>query len=519
MAEFYSFDPSADIQRGFQKAGAGISDIFAHLVATQKRDNEVADKTFQNIEALKKDVNIYGQKVITNKTNALLKDASKLILDGGKLDYSQLGAIRQRVSDISDEKKKYELGAELRKEYMQLGIANKDNITNFEGFIKSITAPLMDPNIKNATDLQAAMQDAYDKNLNLDRIGVKSVLSILPKEPIKAYGKNGKGDIVNYEIDAIKGSKYDINTGKVIGPDAAAVNDLVSTMKGQMPEYFDNYRKRLGVNEDILPDSAIANKLISQIATPRGESLVQTGTSQKLEEAKLRGQEIENLYAPRKIKAAIAHTEAETYRIYNPVDKGGGLSLNFGGGRTKENVNNFLKITEKGDKMESTIPKPFKMNLEGYNIFTTDPKNPKKKLQTPLGDFEVNAIEKVGKDKWIIKGFHAKEAKNNNGMPSANIDETLQTNRRRVNITLDKKGYNSFMNRLHGMGNAEQVESLNTIEMMSYLTPKQEAVKQNPYKQLKLSDVYSRAQQENVPVLYILGLASDQGFSIYNDQE
>lgn len=518
MAEFYTFDPSADIQRGFQKAGAGISDIFSHLVATQKRDNDIAEKMFQNIEALKKDVNIYGQKVVTDKANALLSDASKAILSGGKLDYSQLGSIRQRVSDIADDKKKYELGAELRKEYMQLGLANKDNLTSLEGFIKSITAPLMDPNIKNATDLQAAMQNAYDKSLNLDRIGVKSIQNILPEEMIKGYGTNKKGDIVNYEFKALKGSTYDVATGKMVGPSADKINEAAAIMKAQMPEYFDNYRKRIGVNSDVLPDNVIAKKLIDQVAASRGESLTQTKVSQDLQQAQLKGQEIENQWAPRKIKAAVEHTEAETWRIKNPIEKSGGINLNFGGGRTKENVNNFLKISEKGNTMSSTLPKPFTMNLEGYSIYTKDPKDSKKKVQTPLGDFEVNSVEKIGKDKWIVKGFHASKSENKTGV-SATIDEALKTGRKRVNITLDKKGYNSFMNRIHGMGNSEQVETLNTVEMMGYLTPKSQISKVNPYKQIRLSDVYTKAQTENVPVLYLLGQMDDAGFSIYNDTE
>jgi hypothetical protein len=323
MAEFYTFDPSADIQRGFQKAGAGVADIFSHLVATQKRDNEIADKMFQNIESLKKDVNIYGQKVITDKTNVLLKDASKVILEGGKLDYSQLGSIRQRVSDIADDKKKYELGAELRKEYMQLGLANKDNITSIEGLIKGITAPLMNPNIKNATDLQAAMQDAYDKSLNLDRIGVKSVMNILPEEQIKGYGTNGKGDLVNYEFKGLKGSSYDVNTGKVIGPDAQKIKDVAATMKAQMPDYFENYRKRIGVNEDILPDSLIAKKLIDQIGVNQGQALNQTATSVKKEAEQLKALETENKFGERKILAGIENTEAQTWRITNPIEKEG----------------------------------------------------------------------------------------------------------------------------------------------------------------------------------------------------
>jgi len=515
MAEFYSFDPSADIQRGFQKAGAGISDIFAHLVATQKRDNEVADKTFQNIEALKKDVNIYGQKVITNKTNALLKDASKLILDGGKLDYSQLGAIRQRVSDISDEKKKYELGAELRKEYMQLGIANKDNITNFEGFIKSITAPLMDPNIKNATDLQAAMQDAYDKNLNLDRIGVKSVLSILPKEPIKAYGVNGKGDTVNYEIDAIKGSKYDINTGKVIGPDANTVNQLVSTMKGQMPEYFDNYRKRLGVNEDILPDAAIANKLISQIATPRGESLVQTSTSKQLEEAKLKGQNIENQFAPEANRAKINLTKAQEWQIYNPQDKK--PTFNFGfGNRTKDNVNSFLSISETGPKivngkavgtgsMEFTLSNPLSINMPGVKL------NKGKGAQMP--EMQVTSFKKQG-GKYYVTGF----PKGKQETDPMSTDLTAGTvNKKPIVVTLDQKGFDSMINRMKGMSGDTQAENLNTLQRMQLLNTKAEAGRISSDKRIPMSRIEEAAQSQGVPVLQMMIGAKQEGFTIYQD--
>ncbi len=523
MAEFYSFDPSADIQRGFQKAGAGISDIFAHLVATQKRDNEVADKTFQNIEALKKDVNIYGQKVITDKTNALLKDASNSILKDGKLDFSQLGSIRQRVSDIADDKKKYELGAELRKEYMQLGIANKDNLISLEGLIKDVTAPLMDPNIKNATDLQAAMQSAYDKNINLDRIGVKSILNILPKEPIKGYGKNAKGDIVNYEFNALKGSTYDVNTGKLVGPDAKTVSDVAQTMKAQMPDFFNSYRKRIGVNEDILPDAVIANKLISQIEAPRGESLVQTGTSQKLEEAKLKGQEIENLYAPKKAKAAIAHTEAETWRIYNPAEKGGGLNFNFGGGRTKDNINNFLPITDNssqikpgkgGVSLTQSISNPFAMNLPGYRVFGKDEMgNPTK---TVLGDFEVNSITKKG-NQYTVMGLRKIGADAKGDVPKS-LEEAGSTQKREVKITLDQRGFDAMVSRLHGMKDETQAENLNTLQKLQMLTPKAEAMKiTGKNKKFKVSEVENMAADLNVPVLTVMGELTRKGIKVFQD--
>lgn len=517
MAEFYTFDPSADIQKGFQKAGAGIADIFSHLVATQKRENEIADKMFQNIEALKKDVNIYGQKVITDKTNTLLKDASKVILEGGKLDYSQLGSIRQRVSDIADDKKKYELGAELRKEYMQLGLANKDNITSIEGLIKGITAPLMDPNIKNATDLQAAMQDAYDKSLNLDRIGVKAITSIIPKETIKAYGTNAKGDTVNYEFDALKGSTYDLKTGKIIGPDAATVSALTTTMKAQMPEYFDNYRKRLGVNEDILPDNVIANNLIKQIGTPRGESLVQTNVSKQKEEEQLTALKTENKFAPAEKQASIDLKRAQTYATLNPPEKSKGMVFNFGGGnRTKENVNSFLSITETGPKivngkatgnssMEFTLSNPLAINMPGVRL------QGGKGAQMP--EMQVTSFKKQG-GKYYVTGF-PKGKQEAGGIPTTLEEGTV--NKKPIVVTLDQKGFDSMLNRMKGMAGETQAENINTLQKMQLMNTKAEAGRISANKRIPMSNIEQAAQAQGIPILQMMLGAKKEGFTIYQD--
>jgi CO dehydrogenase/acetyl-CoA synthase epsilon subunit len=516
MAEFYTFDPSADIQRGFQKAGAGVADIFSHLVATQKRENEIADKMFQNIEALKKDVNIYGQKVITDKTNVLLKDASKVILEGGKLDYSQLGSIRQRVSDIADDKKKYELGAELRKEYMQLGFANKDNITSIEGLIKGITAPLMDPNIKNATDLQAAMQDAYDKSLNLDRIGVKSVMNILPEEQIKGYGTNGKGDLVNYEFKGLKGSSYDVNTGKVIGPDAQKIKDVAATMKAQMPNYFDDYRKRIGVNEDILSDNVIAKKLIDQIGVNQGQALNQTATSVKKEAEQLKALETENKFAPEEKKSRINLTKAQEWAIYNPQEKKGAV-YNYGGGnRTKENVNSFLSITETGPKivngkasgnssMEFTLSNPLAINMPGVRL------QGGKGAQMP--EMQVTSFKKQG-GKYYVTGFP--KGKQEAGGVSATLDEGT-VNKKPIVVTLDQKGFDSMLNRMKGMAGDTQAENINTLQKMQLINTKAEAGRIGANKRIPMSNIEQAAQGQGIPILQMMIEAKGQGFTIYQD--
>lgn len=264
----YIYNPAESIKQSLGQAAAGVGDIFTGLIAQQQRDNAVAEKTFLNIEALKKDINIYGQKVITEKANNLLKEASSAILENGKLDYSKLGQIRQQISEISDENKKYALGADMRKEVMQLMLANKDNITNFEKALGDVTKVIVDPNIKNATDMQSAMMKAYDNNLDLDRMGTKAILSVAPVEPKKAQIINKNKDEITYEFSGIKGSQYDPATGKVLLPPAEEMSAITQSIKARMPDYFDRYRQRIGVNADFLPDDVITQKLAAQVQTP-----------------------------------------------------------------------------------------------------------------------------------------------------------------------------------------------------------------------------------------------------------
>ena len=107
----YTYDPSQNIQQGFQQAASGVGNIFTQIIAQQQRDYNLAENAFQNIEALKKNLNIFGQKSITAKANDLLGKTSSAIMKNGKLDYSALGDIRQQVAEIGDLKQGYDVGA------------------------------------------------------------------------------------------------------------------------------------------------------------------------------------------------------------------------------------------------------------------------------------------------------------------------------------------------------------------------------------------------------------------------
>jgi hypothetical protein len=215
MAGFV-YNPAESIKQDFQQAGSGLGNIFAQVIQQQQRDYNLAENTFANIEALKKDLNMYGQKSITSKANTLLGNASQAILANGKLDYSKLGEIRQAVSDIKDLKTGYDLGAKEYERMLQMGLANKENLTSFEGFYKDLSAKMSDENlIKNPRDLQAALADTYTKSLDATKMFGKSYLAANPYQKFSQEVKDAKGNMVRVQGELPAGWTIDANGNKI----------------------------------------------------------------------------------------------------------------------------------------------------------------------------------------------------------------------------------------------------------------------------------------------------------------
>jgi hypothetical protein len=215
MAGFV-YNPAESIKQDFQQAGSGLGNIFAQVIQQQQRDYNLAENTFANIEALKKDLNMYGQKSITSKANTLLGNVSQAILANGKLDYNKLGEIRQAVSDIKDLKTGYDLGAREYERMLQLGLANKENLTSFEGFYKDLSAKMSDENlIKNPRDLQAALADTYTKSLDATKMFGKSYLTANPYQKFSQEAKDAKGNMVRIQGELPAGWTIDANGNKI----------------------------------------------------------------------------------------------------------------------------------------------------------------------------------------------------------------------------------------------------------------------------------------------------------------
>jgi hypothetical protein len=524
MAGFV-YNPAESIRQDFQQAGSSISNIFAQVIQQKQRDYSLAENTFANIEALKKDLNIYGQKSITSKTNALLGNASAAILQGGKLDYDKLGEIRQAVSDIKDLKAGYELGSKEYERMLQIGLANKDNLVSFESFYKDLSAKMSDENlIKNPRDLQAALADTYTKSLDATKMFSKAFLTANPYKPFSKDVIDKNNNLVRVQGELPVGWDADAE-GKLIPPAPVVVTNpdgttstidyadrTVSQLKATNPDVLSAMRRQAGSFGADLTDKQLVQYYTTQIPMVAKPQQVKSANQITAEEQAVKKGIIELQYLPEEmkqkqklIKSQIAQNQAQTYRIYNPIEKSGGASGNYGGGRTEKNINSFLKITDNsgksgkaGPELSTTISKPFAMNLENYLVYSTDPLKPGTKKKAPLGDFEVNAVKKMPDGRFMVSGLQA-------------------PTKAQTDIYLDQKGFDSMLNRLHGLGNEDQAENLNTIEMMQYLSTRAEAGKAPTNKQVPLSAIYEESSRTGRTVLSVLGEVSNAGYKIFQD--
>lgn len=328
----YTYDPSQNIQQGFQKASSGIGNIFTQVIAQQQRDYNLAENAFQNIEALKKNLNIFGQKSITSKANDLLGKTSSAIMKNGKLDYSALGDIRQQVSEIGDLKQGYEVGAKEYERMLQLGVANKDNLVSFEKFYKDLSAKMGDENlVKNPQDLQKALADTYTNNLDSFKMFGKSYLSSNPYQKISQDIKDPKtGALMRVQGELPAGWTLDAQGNKIPPPPKTMIvngqqvtmdyaDQELARLQATSPEQLVLMRQQAGFAGQNFSDKEIVKASIDKIPMTVQSTQVKSADELMLTGSQVRKSIIEEKNLPtkqalenRQTRANIGLTEART---------------------------------------------------------------------------------------------------------------------------------------------------------------------------------------------------------------
>ena len=321
----YTYDPSQNIQQGFQQAASGVGNIFTQVIAQQQRDYNLAENAFQNIEALKKNLNIFGQKSITTKANDLLGKTSSAILKNGKLDYAALGDIRQQVAEIGDLKQGYDVGAKEYERMLQLGVANKDNLVSFEKFYKDLSAKMGDENlVKNPQDLQKALADTYTNNLDSFKMFGKSYLSSNPYQKIAQDVRDPKtGALMRVQGELPAGWTLDAQGNKIPpAPKTMVVNGQTVTMdyadqelarlQATSPEQLLLMRKQAGFAGQNLSDKEIVKASIDKIPMTVQSTQVKSKDDLRREAAQAQSSEFEAATAPQKLSAQLGQMRAST---------------------------------------------------------------------------------------------------------------------------------------------------------------------------------------------------------------
>jgi hypothetical protein len=333
----YIYNPAESIKQGFQQTQAGISNIFSQVIAQQQRDYTLAESAFQNIEALKKDVNIFGQKNITNKSNELLKKAGQSILSGGKLDYSMLGEIRQGISDIKDLKTGYDVGAKEYERMLQLGIANKDNLVSFEKFYKDLSSKMSDENlVKNPQDLQRAMADAYSNNLDSFKMYGKSFLSANPYQKIAKDITDPKtGALMRVQAELPSGFTIDAAGNKIPPkPKTMVVNGENVTMdyvdqelarlKSTNPDMLELMKKQAGFAGQTMSEKDLVKSFIDRIPTTTQATQVKSFDELRGQKASADLAEFKAQTAPEEFAMNKRLTQAQINKYNSREGTGGG---------------------------------------------------------------------------------------------------------------------------------------------------------------------------------------------------
>lgn len=215
----YIYDPSQQISQSLGKAAAGAGNIFTQVIQEKQQNFKIAQELESNIQSLKKELNQFSRKTITDKSNALLSDMKSTIFKEGKLDYTKLREVRDRISDLNDLKNGWEIANEQFEQRLKLGLNSKDEIVSITNYYSDLTETLSNEDlIKNPQDLNTALDKVYNRNLDRGIVTKKLLSSYLGKQDmVKGDALDSAGNKYDYAIkDTYAGFTFDPNTRKMI---------------------------------------------------------------------------------------------------------------------------------------------------------------------------------------------------------------------------------------------------------------------------------------------------------------
>lgn len=336
MADSYLYNPSETIGKGFSQIQASMGNVFSQIIAQKQNDYNVAEKTFENINALTDKLGEYGQEEITSKTQNLLSNAAKSIIKDGKLDYSQVGKIRNEVGLIKNRKAAIEAGTQMYKEMAQTALATKDDLLNLSTTLDGMRNVILNPNNLSAEDMGRQMQAVYQKNINTTKAASDIFSRIAPaSEYATTYTKDG----AEYQVAGTKVSGFERNhaTGQWQTPPPVQVKDangnvilnpdgtpktktyleaMTEAFKQQGAPILNAIKAQMGENSVFQTDEQIVNGYLQQYLqnknTVQKDLQAKSKTQLETEQSNLNISKIQEKNLPTKLALENAATKSST---------------------------------------------------------------------------------------------------------------------------------------------------------------------------------------------------------------
>jgi hypothetical protein len=204
----YIYDPSQQIRKDLGSAADSVAQGFQNVLDKKKQDYALVKNQFDNIEALKKDLNIYDNEVITKRVNELLGKTSGMIKEKGKVDFSSLGEVRQEIRAISDAKRNSALKSKALEEATVYTLKNAANMTDIQGTINEMKGILRNPDaLFSPNSIDNEIMRIYKKGLNMSKIindKIDDYLESRAGSNVVSY-KNERGDVIEAQYKDIPG--------------------------------------------------------------------------------------------------------------------------------------------------------------------------------------------------------------------------------------------------------------------------------------------------------------------------
>jgi len=326
----YIYDPSQQIRKDLGNAADTVAQGFQNVLDKKKQDYEFVSKTYEDLELIKKDLNLYNNEIITKKSNALLEEAASSIKEKGKLDFSKLGEVKMKVKELADAKRNSDLSVKAADEVIRLMQQNASNMRDVTGTYSEIISSLKDEkNLFSPKNMYESAMTKYRDGLDYVKIGQNKLQDLIKNgNLVSTTYVNKRGDLVEAKGVVPKGFQFNKESGAVVpviqkdqngntvNPSEVIARNLFT------PEQLEGYKKQIigaGVMFNDNPFDYISDFVNSSFSNAVGEKVIKPAeTLQKERDQSLKAQEdikkLQDYNSPENVELRRKQAEADIKR-------------------------------------------------------------------------------------------------------------------------------------------------------------------------------------------------------------